>query len=485
MPTTFWYSIGYYLLGIVIVLTLLFALMDSSRKYDKYHQWPYLSLATGYFFLLVWVIVRSMLLNYYLTDWLQLGCQLLGLLLLAIGYTAEHMVEQPLPTEKSVPHVPPLHHADLLHAKHEDKVSQPTKEAANEPKLEKKEQLTAHNKKDLPDWAAKLVAADENQPKITRREEDEPAKVTKPAVVESHLPGETAGKKTDLPAKKKGSTTATDTVDLSYLSAKTKKAKSQPEIAATPNKSKPANEEQPAQSRAEMMDDLFPIAKVTSDDTPLAASATESETKVSERPKAAKKDPIAPMAIEKKAPATVKTKAKDMPIALLLAPAGFDLSSHWHIYLTLFLLLVIIFQLLRHHKNKAHSLLAAGFVVVLASSVLNLFSESIKGLFGLNNPSTIVLVTLVEAVGFSLVGLACWQRIKGKVTHHFLTVVSLTYLVIALLTVGLATVIVRDDTSLQLLLLFSSGSLIALLPIIHSFAYNHPAQNASDKGIND
>jgi hypothetical protein len=74
------------------------------------------------------------------------------------------------------------------------------------------------------------------------------------------------------------------------------------------------------------------------------------------------------------------------------------------------------------------------------------------------------------------------MKIKGKITHHFLTVVSIIYFIILVLTIVLAKFIVKDVTSLQLLYLLATGTLIAMLPITHSLTYSHPAHTKPNEG---
>ncbi len=49
MTVELWYQLVHYFLGVVSVLALLFALVETSRQYDRHKEKSYLLLAIGFF----------------------------------------------------------------------------------------------------------------------------------------------------------------------------------------------------------------------------------------------------------------------------------------------------------------------------------------------------------------------------------------------------------------------------------------------------
>jgi hypothetical protein len=161
-----------------------------------------------------------------------------------------------------------------------------------------------------------------------------------------------------------------------------------------------------------------------------------------------------------------------------------NLMTVWPEIAASVLIFWILIALLPQRHQTGNGWLLIGFVLFFAYFVASIFLSP-----QLNGPSLTansagynsLLVRILELVAASCIGAASWQKIKGKVTHHFLKIVSLIYLVLLILTIGLAFLIVTDQTSLQLVLLLMSGVLITILPVIHAFTYSHPHQQSSDE----
>lgn len=161
-----------------------------------------------------------------------------------------------------------------------------------------------------------------------------------------------------------------------------------------------------------------------------------------------------------------------------------SLAAVWPEVIGSILILGILLALLPQRHQKGNGWLLLGFSLFLVFFIVSIFFAP-----ELNGPSLTAdtagynswLVRLLEVVAMACIGAASWQKIKGKVTHHFLKIVSLIYVVMLILTVGLSFFIVTDQTSLQLVLLLMSGVLITILPVIHAFTYSHPHQPPSDE----
>lgn len=463
MTAEFWVSISQYLVGIIMVLALLFALMESSRKYDKYRQWPYLILAFGYFFLLLWSLIRAMLLSTDSFTSLLNGLQLASLFLLAIGYTFQ---EKEIGTETT-----PLEPAPLPEEVLTEKETTPASTEKSQSKADKEK----------PTWAA-LLAADQEEapleeeptspslktletidvsensaPAVDRVSVKTPEQTEQPAEPEVITPAPETPKKEKKKKVSNESTSVQDAeIDLSYLKSRTKKTKNVKETPAQP--SDPLENA----NRDDLMNDLFPIeeeaAPLAGEESKLHTTATQlpgehRETGPSKSTKKKSTDP-----------------GKNLAGLAFLGSQGDQLIQHWPQVLVAVFLVYILIQLIRHWRSKATPIIFFGFTLYLLVAAHDILSG--LNILQLNNS----IVLAVEALASICIGVASWIRIKGRVTHHFLAVVSVIYLVVLALTIGLASFIVKDVTSLQLLLILSTGTLIALLPIIHSLSYGNSSQ---------
>lgn len=388
--------------------------MDSSRKYDKFRELPYLILAIGYFLLVIWSLLRATFITSDLLAATLSYLQLAGFVAITIGYLTEQYHESP---------------SDQAITK---SVEQPAPTPSSQ----------STQAKELPKWVA-MLSNDDEPTALSASTVANPITTATNAPAESPTATQNATESLTVepvtvsqkPAKMKA-ISHEKPIDLSYLAKRTK-AKIEPKTM------------EPTESREEILDELFPV-------TPKPA-VTPKTAKVRSKTLATQKKAAA-------APTKTKKPAKKAHGVIALSFATLDsnyLLTHWVESLPLLLLFIIVLQTARHPKHHGNLLLAIGFTILL---IIRLFADNSLLLLGL------------EALGYGCIGLASWIRIKGKVTHHFLTVMSFIYLIVLALITALATVIVTDQTSLQLLLLLCTGTLIALLPIVHSLTYSHPAQ---------
>lgn len=484
MLSEFWTNISQYFVGIIIVLALLFALMETSRKYDKYREWPYLVLAIGYFALLVWSLLRATIINADVIRPILTACQLAGFLLLSIGYisegqheTARQSADEPVlepqpeptkPTKKSnLPWVNLLSANTELDdpAAEEKEIIEEDESATLAPKPEEKSVESAD-----PATAKGPAFSKGMEKQVTTSASTAPtptpavtASVDTPAEPETPIP----------PTKKKTKkeAAANEPVDLSYLMSRKKKAAmtAKTEVTSTPVPAPTETKESKAATRDQMIDELFPVAKTEDKADPLVDPNAEKQattTLPGEHRDTADEKPQKP---------TTNTSA---PAAIALASFSTDrLIAHWPEITALVLLLIILIELVRNIKTRGHALLLSGFFLIFASQLIRFLLVS-------NGPGAYLpyLELALETLGFVLVGIASWLKIKGKITHHFLTVISVIYIIILILTIVLAKFIVKDTVSLQLLYLLATGTLIAMLPITHSLTYNHPAHTKPNEG---
>lgn len=526
MVSNFWITISQYFVGIIIFLALLFALMDSSRKYDKYREWPYFVLAIGYFFLVIWALLRATIISTDLLASILSYLQLAGFAFLTIGYLAEQHHEQkhaanpladlpdfshPVPetdeTVTPVKTVPDTMSDTEIDTTTEEKQHEPTATVIAMPKS-KPAPAPAKSKstRSVPDWVKMLSSDEEIEPADTPDEDEAQNSLTDVKKVKaepkteqsletslsdainnkseteqpdsSTLSSESTAESTeemkstpDTGKKIKKSTSKKQIdngpVDLSYLAArKSKKAAVVPSTKSQSAKiiEKPTDKPLKSQAKREkMMDELFPVAQDTTVDEPIIT------------PDQALSDSTTVLPGEhREMPTEMPPKSSKKALGVLALNASLlnthYIVDHWQQTLPLLLLLILIFQTTRFSRTRGNSLLALGFLLIFASSVIN-------------GSSYVILA--IEAIGYVAIGIASWIRIKGKITHHFLTVISGIYCIILALTALLAQIVVADDMGLQLLLLLCTGTLIALLPIIHSLTYNHPAQTAPTEGQHD
>ncbi len=473
MAAGLWYGIIQYFVGIIIVLALLFALMESSRKYDRYREWPYLAVASGYFLLVVWSLLRALSLNSGVLHGITIGSELIGFLVLGIGYLAlEHahpyVEEEPEPGETSKP--------DVI---------QPSSDKKN--KEGWVSLLSAENVENTIPDKIESTKVEASLPSEPEKVDEVPSKEKQPSVKQS----------SDEPA-----------VDLSYLAQKVKKKSAQPithdsSPAITPTEETNTTEaspatpvsdaektapikgikdsdviedkekkqtkkpvEQPAEeeSREELLDDLFPI-KAHPESEPLVAS----------------KEPVVkPKKTVKKVDKT-KTTKQILPAGILISGLNTqNLLTVWPQATIALVLIFIILELIPQREVKGNKLLIVGFITLFLATLTHvLFDANAATLPNLDEQTGIfqLAALILEVVGFSCIGASSWQKIKGKVTHHFLVIISVLFGLLLILTVGLANLIVSDESGLQLLTLLMTGVLITLLPIVHALAYNHPHHN--------
>lgn len=162
-----------------------------------------------------------------------------------------------------------------------------------------------------------------------------------------------------------------------------------------------------------------------------------------------------------------------------------NLLTIWPEAFALLLTAWVMVALLPQRHQQGSIWLLIGYAIIFVATLAALFfnptltgpmlSPGSKGYLSL-------VIQTIDLIGFSLIGLASWIKIKGKVTHHFIKIVCIIYLLLLILTVGLAMVMVHDQTSLQLLVVLITGLLITILPVIHSLTYSHPHQPATEAG---
>jgi hypothetical protein len=511
-----WIAISQYFVGIIIFLALLFALMDASRKYDKYREWPYFVIATGYFSLVVWALLRATILNQEIIDPALVGLQITGLFLLVIGYLSEHhqdhkkslseipdfahpvpetteTVPAPLLLEATTTPVVPVISPPITEEKWDIKpkptpkiTPKPEKTKAVKVELPPKEkpiEKTSGEKaekpakpakkkskeKEIPSWVALLAEdidipeASENEPEVLTDKKDEKLEQTStesPIITSNpETPAESISPIVKTPTVKR-SKKLDGPVDLSYL-AKRKKTK---KVTVSAD-SKPAQPEKQEQ-REKMLDELFPVEKDTATDEPIIDPTSAVPQSTSMLPGEHREDEA-----NATAPSAPKTPPALNAVAFSMSSLNIDwIIANWQHTVPLVLLAILVLQTARFHKTRGNILLALGFFAILLSTV---------------SPISQYCALALEAAGYISIGIASWMRIKGKITHHFLSVMTGIYCVILALTAVLAQAIVKDTTSLQLLLLLCTGTLITLLPIVHSVTYSHPAQTTNPEGMNE
>lgn len=460
-----WYTIIQYFVGIIIVLALLFALTESSRKYDRFREWPYLAVASGYFLLLVWALLRALSLDVGFFHVITIGCQLIGFSTLGIGYLSlEHnkgvAYETPEESQHEMPHEeekPVKDWVSYVSANHEPDEEPPPKEESTQPLTEEK----PDSKEPAAPEAKPLTSPAKKQAKL-QKTETPPAAVDlsylaqrkkKPETVAAPVEAEEPVK--EPPDNAASAPNATDTVETQDQE-KVEPAPAKPRL----RKKKKTSQSSKGEERAELLDDLFPIKKHPKSE-PLGSADRPDDTSALLPGEAAK-------------------GLKRVPAGLLISGlTKANVLTIWPEAVVTLIIIFIIAELVPQREAKGNKLLIAGFVVLLLAMVNHLlFDSNIHSLPNLNESTGLFQLSalLLETIGFCLVGAASWARIKGKVTHHFLTIVSIIYLLLLVLTVGLANLIVSDLTSLRLLVLLITGVLATLLPILHSIAYNHPHQ---------
>ncbi len=416
MTPELWLGLGHYLLGVLTIFTLLVALMETSRKYDRHHDSAYLWLATGYFMLIIWALTWATVLTASSILIFSNIVEAVGLICLVIGY---HLNRQ-------------------LHNDDEDTMPSP------------QTTLPITNRVHTHDWTDAFVArfhqeakeseteaaTDDNKPQTSIVEPPVEKKVDAPIVADTDLavePPQVA------PTKKTKKLDRDGDVDLSYLSSRRKKVETrvaQPkqlaELPSVPTVADPGPSKPTPAKREKMMNELFPLSTQPKNES----------------------DDLLPGERLKKV------------TAIFALPFG-SLSSVaiWPEIASFVLALILVVILIPQRKHRGMVWILTGFILLALSSLGSLLFMS--------HPLGPVMI---EAVACGCIGFGSWIKIRGKVTHHFIKIVSLLYLLLLLLAVGLASVIVHDLTTLQLLLILMTGVLITILPIIHALTYSHPHQ---------
>lgn len=452
MSTELWLGIGHYLLGVLIIFALLVALMEASRKYDRFRESSYLLQAIGYFLLLIWALLQTMSLGPSLLLMVSLGCQLAGFGALAIGYylyfhgQTDEEVDAPIATSKGSVARISRRHQDVIGMLTSDEVKSETKQKED-------------------DVAVDAIAS--KKVKTEKSEETSLAQSLPTAPIEA-VPAKKSEK------KKKAELPVDDAneIDLSYLSSRSRKS------AVASKKTKKMKEpsvlevSEPVETREELMDELFPLK----DAAPMQKELSPVE--IDTLPGEGKHDEIAAESTSDK-----KTKLepkKMLPIGILATSTlTFDWLTIWPEAAGLALLLILVLLLAPHRRSRGIIWLLSGFLLVAISTGLAAaYTPQLDGPVLVTDGVVIQYLAqqALAVLGYGLIGIAGWVKIKGKVTHHFLRIVSMVYLVLLFLTIGLAMLIVTDQESLQLLLVMMTGVLMTILPIIHSLTYSHPHQ---------
>lgn len=260
MSVELWLGIGHYLLGVLVIFALVVALMETSRKFDRFHDNSYLLLATGYFLLVVWALIRAMAIGPGILQLVAIICLILGLVCLVFGYYF-------------------LHHA---HPNDGEEESKPL-DAAKTPKVDLKEawmkMLSADEEPPVPEQESEQESEPEPEPEEEPDVDPEPAEVATEASTSAEpAPVAPARQAKKLPPKQESVEPEASEIDLSYLSKRVKKAKESTSVVepsqtlAEPISEVPVkaikkvakkvskkSDEPVKESREEIMDDLFPL----------------------------------------------------------------------------------------------------------------------------------------------------------------------------------------------------------------------------------
>ncbi len=412
-------------------------MIEASRKYDKFRHGYELVLASGYFLLMLaelWLILTGF--NRTSSSWL-IG-QAIGLIVLATGFMQYQKVVQ----------------AERLSAQFDP-------QSPASPKLAKTNKTSQTKRSEL----ATLVSSNNEQPpkqesenlvqdiqtattlptETTTTAKSEPIKVAKPelqhiSTINTHdetddEPTATLLDKQDKQEKQvKSETTVKSSVksaiNLSQLKRKSERPKGR-------------------KKRQALLNDLFPIPEATTTDHPPLPSATVD-----------KSDHRLP---------------SELPIGLF----GYNFATGQSLFSTAVPAVSwlaassILASLFSLRDRKGMPWLIAGFILINLSTLIQVLSGYLE-LSWWSNPwlsaSSLTLSYLLIACG-------SYQRIRGKVTKHFLQIVIWLYLMIMATTIGLSLTIVESAASLTMLTYFVVGTLTLILPIIHAMAFDHPQLN--------
>ncbi len=445
-----------YFAGIIIVLALLFVLMEAARKFDRLKQRSYLTMALGSFLLILWALMRAMGLNAGVLQ-LTFGIvQISGFFLLGAGYLTLHHQEGD--EFETVP--PTVTDPKSITDSKESWVALLTGEG-------KPIESTAQGK------AKGALTPEPDDDKVVQKEtvvtETTPKKM---AGVEEAEKVQASEVSTSTPVEETVETKvkpipAHGTVDLSYLGSRKRSQKESKAPAikidtpVAPDMTKKSPEqstehkaeepkptvEKPPQTRDELLDDLFPLESKTKDHEP-EVTLLPGELRLS-----------------KDHPSKTDSKMAAVGLAGLLGNQ--ELLMLWPQAAVVLVVFFIIMELIPYRKIRGNSLLLGGFAVLFGAYIFQAYTSQQA------RPLMIIIGLILEVIGFACLGGASWLKIKGKITHHFLTIVSVFYLILLSLAIITATIITRDMNSLSLLLNLTTGLLIVALPILHGVAYSH------------
>ncbi len=510
MSTELWFGIIRYFISIVIILALLVSLMEASRKYDRYRDSAHLSLSIGYCLLIIWGLIQAIGLTSSVLTLAGTIIQIIGFISLVIGYR----LLKPLPHDFSELDTPDSTHS-MTPTESPISDGKPVQEL-NDSTRKEKDTIASRT---APDWVTLLAATEVEQlPQSNQSETAEQSLLTesvKPidqpmaeGLNQSTLPVQSASITKMSPKKTKVDPSIP--VDLSYLAQRKRKSTATETVTSAVSTQKPAPE-----SRQDMLDDLFPLkhkkqkpeqqkppkmaeqpqqkqpddqqgqremSEINHDDAILPGEHHEhmkSPVSVSKKPaKIAAANQGTPKVSDKKK--ISPSRPKIVPAAAGLVMNGFSgahLLSVWPLLLLFCLLVYLVSLIWPQRQQKGQSILALGLIFLTLSLLVDLLFGSLVFIdLDFSSPGQwLSLVGFIcQAIGYILIGIASWQKIRGKITHHFLTIVAGIYGVLILLTAGLAVVVAKDEASLRMLFILITGVLITLLPIIHAFTYNHP-----------
>ncbi len=459
-----------YFAGIIIVLALLFVLMEASRKFDRLRQRPYLIVAFGAFLLIIGALMRALGLN---AGTLQLPfsiIQVAGFFLLGIGYLSLHHDRS---EEEDVPAIPEVTEANNTEDTADKKIEQDW--VALLTASEKQPTEKASKAKPIDKGSVKSV---DGPSKPEAKVAVEPKQKEKEAASAKLEASSSSGEKTSSSADTTPSTPLSSTkpepspessaIDLSYLATRKNKIKSTKTAASQKEKSvsleaKPqptgtkvdapspeAKTKQPEskQTREEILDDLFPIEAKSN------SKASEDESS------------LLPGEIREKPTKKAKT-AMNPAIALTGLLGNKELLALWPQATVVLIIFFIIIELLPYRKIRGNGVLLIGFTVLFASFIFQAYTSQAP------TPLSTVGGLVAEVIGFACLGASSWLKIKGKITHHFLAIVSVFFIILLTVAMGVATVFGSDTTNLSLVLNATTGLLIVALPILHAIAYSH------------
>lgn len=258
MSLVLWMGIGHYLLSVLVIFALVVALMESSRKFDRFHDNSYLLLAIGYFLLVAWGLIRALAISPSLLQLVAMVFLILGLACLASGYY--------------------FHHQAHPYEGEPDSIDASTNNI--NPKSQKPKVDSSNLTPSKDDWinilsansavsSSPIIETSQANKSTTESESIKPEELEKSPIKEQPTPN--SPKKVTQKVNKKSEDDLE--IDLSYLGRKAKKiVKSERSVV---NKTKPITTPT-VESKAELMDDLFPLVHKAK--KPTSKSSNEIET---------------------------------------------------------------------------------------------------------------------------------------------------------------------------------------------------------------